>query len=96
VPRVAAHPWGGRRPASVPRLGRGRVEPPGPCPRRPVRSRGRSYAEDIVVHWPDGHTTTGIERHIGDLKQMFVFAPDNRIRVHPVKFGTGPWTAVTG
>ncbi len=56
----------------------------------------KSHAKDIVVHWPDGHTTKGIEKHIDDLKQMFVFAPDNRIRVHPIKFGSGPWTAVTG
>ena len=56
----------------------------------------RSHSHDILVHWPDGHTTKGIERHIEDLKGMFVFAPDNRIKVHPVKFGTGPWTAVIG
>ena len=56
----------------------------------------RSHAKDIVVHWPDGHTTKGIEKHIEDLKQMFVFAPDNRIKVHPVKFGSGDWTAVIG
>ncbi len=56
----------------------------------------RSHAPDILVHWPDGHTTRGIEKHIEDLKAMFVFAPDNRIEVHPVKFGSGPWTAVIG
>ena len=29
---------------------------------------------------------------------MFSFAPDNRIKEHPVRFGTsgGEWTAVTG
>jgi len=27
---------------------------------------------------------------------MFVFAPDTSIKVHPVKFGSGPWTAVIG
>ena len=31
-----------------------------------------------------------------DLKAMFVYAPDTRIRVHPVKFGAGPWTSVIG
>ena len=35
-----------------------------------------SHAKDIVVHWPDGRTTEGIETHIDDLKGMFVFAPD--------------------
>jgi SnoaL-like polyketide cyclase len=56
----------------------------------------RSHSTDIVVHWPDGHTTKGIQQHIEDLKVMFTFAPDNRIEVHPVKFGSGDWTAVTG
>ena len=28
----------------------------------------KSHAKNIKVHWPDGHTTTGIEKHIEDLK----------------------------
>ena len=56
----------------------------------------RSHAPDIIVHWPDGRTTKGLEKHIEDMKVMFTFAPDNRIRIHPVKFGSGDWTAVTG
>jgi hypothetical protein len=58
----------------------------------------KSHTKDVVVHWPDGHTTQGIEKHIEDLKVMWTFAPDNRITVHPVRFGTqdGEWTAVTG
>jgi len=56
----------------------------------------RSHAKDILVHWPDGHTTKGIEQHIEDLKAMFVYAPDTRIRVHSVKLGQGEWTAVIG
>jgi SnoaL-like polyketide cyclase len=56
----------------------------------------RSHSKDILVHWPDGHTTTGIERHIEDLKAMFVYAPDTRIKVHPVKFGSSEWTCVIG
>lgn len=56
----------------------------------------RSHARDITVHWPDGHTTKGIERHIEDLKAMFVYAPDTRIEQHPVKVGSGEWTAVIG
>ena len=55
-----------------------------------------SHAPDIVVHWPDGHVTHGIEQHIKDLKAMFVYAPDTRISAHPVKFGQGPWTSVIG
>jgi len=56
----------------------------------------RSHHKDILVHWPDGHTTKGIDKHIEDLKAMFVYAPDTRIKEHPVKFGSGQWTAVTG
>lgn len=58
----------------------------------------KSHSKDVVVHWPDGHTAKGIEKHIADLKVMFTFAPDNRIKEHPVRFGTvdGEWTAVTG
>lgn len=57
---------------------------------------GESHASDIVVTWPDGHETHGIERHIADLKAIFAFAPDTHIDVHPVRFGSGSWTAVTG
>lgn len=58
----------------------------------------KSHAQDVVVHWPDGHTTTGLEKHIEDLKVMFTFAPDNRITEHPIRFGSadGEWTAVSG
>ena len=55
-----------------------------------------SHSQDIVVHWPDGHQTEGIEQHIKDLKSMFVYAPDTRIQVHPIKFGAGDWTSVVG
>src|SRR3990172_919436 len=55
-----------------------------------------SHAKDIVVIWPDGHETKGIDKHIEDLKALFVFAPDITIKVHPIRFGSGTWTAVTG
>ena len=55
-----------------------------------------SHTEDVKVHWPDGHVTTGIDRHIADLKALFVYAPDTRIKVHPIKFGAGDWTSVVG
>jgi hypothetical protein len=55
-----------------------------------------SHALDIVVTWPDGHETKGIDKHIEDLKALFVFAPDITIKVHPIRFGSGTWTAVTG
>ena len=55
-----------------------------------------SHAQDIIVTWPDGHETRGIDRHIEDLKALFVYAPDITIKVHPIRFGSGSWTAVTG
>jgi predicted ester cyclase len=55
-----------------------------------------SHSKDVVVHWPDGRQTKGIDVHIADLKAMFVYAPDTRIETHPVKFGQGEWTAVIG
>lgn len=55
-----------------------------------------SHAKDILVHWPDGHTTTGIDVHIADLEKMFVYAPDTRIKVHPHKIAQGNLTAVSG
>jgi hypothetical protein len=55
-----------------------------------------SHAKDIIVYWPDGHQTKGIEKHIEDLKAMFVYAPDTRIKVHPVKIASGEWTSVIG
>ena len=55
-----------------------------------------SHADDIVVTWPDGHETKGIAKHIEDLKAMFVYAPDTKIKVHPIRFGKDEWTCVTG
>ncbi|MES2102486.1 MAG: ester cyclase [Pseudomonadota bacterium] len=55
-----------------------------------------SHAPNILVHYPDGHTTKGLEQHIDELKPMFVFAPDTRIETHPVKFGADEWTSVIG
>ena len=57
-----------------------------------------SHSKDIKVNWPDGHFTTGIEKHIEDLSAMFVYAPDTRIKQHPIRFGdgSGEWTCVTG
>ncbi|MEK2643983.1 ester cyclase [Bdellovibrio sp. BCCA] len=56
----------------------------------------KSHSKDILVHWPDGHTTKGIEKHIEDLKYMFTYAPDTRIKEHPIRIGQGEWTAVYG
>ena len=55
-----------------------------------------SHSKDIKVNWPDGHFTTGIDRHISDLKAMFVYAPNTNIKEHPIRFGSGNMTCVTG
>lgn len=55
-----------------------------------------SHAKDIIVNYPDGHSTKGLAKHIEDIKDMFVYAPDTKIRVHPIGFGAGDWTCATG
>lgn len=55
-----------------------------------------SHAQNIKVFWPDGHVAEGIDTHIEDLKKLFVHAPDTRIKEHPIKFGSGNYTLVTG
>jgi hypothetical protein len=57
---------------------------------------GKSHAQNVVVHWPDGYTSNGLEQHTEDLKAMFVWAPDTRITEHPIKIANGEWTAVMG
>lgn len=57
---------------------------------------GESHAENVIVNWPDGHRTFGIKKHIEDLKRLFVFAPDTRIKTHPMRIGSGNYTAVMG
>lgn len=56
----------------------------------------KTHTDDVVVIWPDGHETKGFARHIEDMKYMFSYAPDTKITAHPVKFGSGDWTAVIG
>ena len=46
-----------------------------------------SHSKDVIGNWPDGHHTNGIQRHISDLKALFVYAPDTAIKVHPIRFG---------
>jgi hypothetical protein len=55
-----------------------------------------SHAANVRVYWPDGHVTHGLARHTEDLKHMFVYAPDTRIKEHPIKLGSENLTAVTG
>lgn len=55
-----------------------------------------THTKNVKVHWPDGHTTEGLDKHIEDMKYMFSYAPDTRISEHPIKIGQGEWTAVYG
>ncbi|CAM4369280.1 SnoaL-like polyketide cyclase [Pedobacter westerhofensis] len=55
-----------------------------------------SHGKDIKVFWPDGHITTGLATHIEDMKALFVYAPDCRIKHHPIRMGSGDLTAVSG
>ncbi|TXH59959.1 MAG: polyketide cyclase [Bacteroidia bacterium] len=56
-----------------------------------------SHADDIKVYYPDGAITDGLApQHIDMLTPMFVFAPDTKIKKHPVRFGSGDWTCVIG
>lgn len=55
-----------------------------------------SHAPDIVVHYPDGSKTIGLDVHIEKLKPQFAFAPDTRIQQHPIKLADGNYTSVVG
>lgn len=56
-----------------------------------------SHDPNIKVYYPDGTVTTGLyPQHIDMLTPMFAFAPDTKITNHPIKFGSGKYTAVIG
>lgn len=56
----------------------------------------KSHSKDVIVHYPDGSTTKGLDAHIAALKPQFVFAPDSKIIDHPIRIASGAWTAVMG
>lgn len=56
-----------------------------------------SHADNIKVYYPDGSVSEGLyPQHIDMLTPMFVFAPDTKIKIHPIRFGSGEWTCVIG
>lgn len=56
-----------------------------------------SHDDNIKVYYPDGSITTGLyPQHIDMLTHLFAFAPDTKIYAHPIKFGSGDYTAVIG
>jgi ketosteroid isomerase-like protein len=54
------------------------------------------HTADVLVTFPDGHQTRGIRQHDQDMQAMFAWAPDMKVVSHPIKFGAGERTAVTG
>lgn len=56
----------------------------------------KSHSKDITVHYPDGHTSKGLAAHIEELKPIFRFAPDTKIKEHHIRIASGDWTAVSG
>jgi len=57
---------------------------------------GESHASYIRVHFPDGHYTDGIDKHIADMAAWFQWAPDLRVDAHPLRLAKDNLTAVTG
>jgi hypothetical protein len=57
---------------------------------------GESHAPNIRVHFPDGHYTDGIDKHIADMTAWFQWAPDLRVDAHPLRLAKDNLTAVTG
>jgi hypothetical protein len=46
---------------------------------------GESHAQNIRAHFPDGHYTDGIDKHIADMAAWFEWAPDLRVEAHPLR-----------
>jgi hypothetical protein len=57
---------------------------------------GESHARNIRAHFPDGHYTDGIDRHIADMAAWFEWAPDLRVDAHPLRLAKDNLTAVMG
>lgn len=57
---------------------------------------GESHAPNIRAHFPDGHYTDGIDRHIADMAAWFEWAPDLRVDTHPLRLAKDNLTAVMG
>ena len=55
-----------------------------------------SHAPNVRVHWPDGHYTDGLDRHIEDMKWLFVWAPGLKVISHPLRVAKGNLVAVPG
>jgi hypothetical protein len=57
---------------------------------------GESHAQNIRVHFPDGHYTDGLDQHIEDMQAIFTTSPDAHIHHHPLRIAKGNLTCVSG
>ena len=55
-----------------------------------------SHAEDVIVYYPDGRVTQGLDVHIQDVSWFFAWAPDTHVERHIVRFGQGEWSGAVG
>ena len=52
------------------------------------------HSDDVIVYNPDGSKTTGMTPdHEREIQWIFDTYPDIKITEHPIKFGSGNWTA---
>jgi ketosteroid isomerase-like protein len=52
------------------------------------------HADNVVVYNPDGSITKGMTpNHANEMQWLFDTFPDITINAHPIKFGSGDWTA---
>ncbi|NYJ75599.1 ester cyclase [Allobranchiibius huperziae] len=57
---------------------------------------GESHAQNIRVHFPDGHYADGLDQHLKDMQEIFVSSPDTHIHHHLLRVAKGNLTCVTG
>lgn len=50
-----------------------------------------SHSHDVVVNWPDGHKTYGIDKHIEDLKMLCKFIQPTGKRFEIPMCTVGHW-----
>ena len=41
------------------------------------------------MHFPDGHYTDGLDKHIEDMQAIFTTSPDAHIHHHPLRIAKG-------
>lgn len=51
------------------------------------------HGDDVKVVNPDGSVTQGMDKHKGEMQWLFDTFSDIDITAHPIKFGSGDWTA---